>query len=442
MFDLLKILGFKLYFGFADNVAITAGSGTTVAADEVVDGTLGTVKVQYVKIMDGTLDGTSKATVNATGLKVDASGAAVPVTDNSGSLTVDNSVLSVVGGGTEATAQRVTIASDSTGVLSVDDNGGSLTVDGTVATTNAGTFVVQENGSALTALQLIDDTVATLGTTTYTEATTKGNVIGAVRRDADTTLVDTTNEIGPLQMDANGRLKVEAFSGETLPVSLTSTTITGTVAVTQSGTWDEVGINDSGNSITVDNATLSVTGGGVEASALRVTIANDSTGVVSVDDNGGSITVDGTVSITSNSSVNVSQMNGVTVSMDAGATGTGTQRVVQANGTGRTLLSSGGSASSSGNNTLVAAGTNRLKVFAFSLTTLSTTAVTCIFQSGAGGTELWRCVLQAPTGVNSGANLSVTPPAWLFATASATLLNLNLSSASTVHWSVAYYDEA
>jgi hypothetical protein len=77
--------------------------------------------------------------------------------------------------------------------------------------------------------------------------------IGAVRRDADTTLVGTTNEFGPLQMDANGRLKVEAFSGETLPVSLTSTTVTGTVAVTQSGTWDEVGINDSGNSITVDN---------------------------------------------------------------------------------------------------------------------------------------------------------------------------------------------
>lgn len=91
------------------------------------------------------------------------------------------------------------------------------------AVTNAGTFVVQENGAALTALQLLDDTVATLGTTTYTEATTKANVIGAVRRDADTSLVDTTNEIAPLQVDANGRLKVEAFSGETLPVSGTVT---------------------------------------------------------------------------------------------------------------------------------------------------------------------------------------------------------------------------
>lgn len=121
------------------------------------------------------------------------------------------------------------------------------------AVTNAGTFVVQENGAALTALQLLDDTVQVLGTDTYTETTSKGLTIGAVRRDADTTLVGTTNEFGPLQMDANGRLKVEVFSGETLPVSLTSTTITGTVAVTQSGTWDEVGINDSGNSITVDN---------------------------------------------------------------------------------------------------------------------------------------------------------------------------------------------
>lgn len=136
--------------------------------------------------------------------------------------------------------------------LPIQDGGNSITVDGAVAVTNAGTFAVQVDGAALTSLQLIDDAVQVLGTDTYTEATSKGITIGAVRRDADTTLVNTTNEFGPLQMDANGRLKVEAFSGETLPVSLTSTTVTGTVAVTQSGTWDEVGINDSGNSITVD----------------------------------------------------------------------------------------------------------------------------------------------------------------------------------------------
>ena len=37
------------------------------------------------------------------------------------------------------------------------------------------------------------------------------------------------------------------------------------------------------------------TGGGAESGALRVTLANDSTGVVSVDDGGGAVTVDGTV---------------------------------------------------------------------------------------------------------------------------------------------------
>lgn len=56
----------------ADNVDVTAGSGTTIAADEIVDGTLGTVKVQYMKLMDGALDGTGKIGGDTTnGLDVD-----------------------------------------------------------------------------------------------------------------------------------------------------------------------------------------------------------------------------------------------------------------------------------------------------------------------------------------------------------------------------------
>jgi len=79
--------------------------------------------------------------------------------------------------------------------------------------------------------------------------------------------------------------------------------ISGTVACTQSGTWNiatvttltgitnDVSIDDGGNSITIDNSTLAVVGGGTEATALRVTIANDSTGVITVD---GSVTVTAT----------------------------------------------------------------------------------------------------------------------------------------------------
>lgn len=75
----------------ADNVAVTAGAGTTIAADEVIDATLGTVKAQYVKIMDGTLDGTSKAAVGANGLAVDVKAAVI----TSGTITTVTTVSAV-----------------------------------------------------------------------------------------------------------------------------------------------------------------------------------------------------------------------------------------------------------------------------------------------------------------------------------------------------------
>jgi hypothetical protein len=79
----------------ADNVTLDPGAGgAVIAADDVTS-----VFYQKVKLDGG------------------GDGATTPI---------------VAGGGVEASALRVTVASDSTGVLSVDDNGGSLTVDGTV----------------------------------------------------------------------------------------------------------------------------------------------------------------------------------------------------------------------------------------------------------------------------------------------------------------------
>jgi hypothetical protein len=131
----------------ADNIAITAGTGTSVATDDI-----GGVQHQRVKLVLGA-DGVSDGDV--------ASGNPMPVTGTVtvGSITAgDNNIgnvdvvslpalaagtnnigdvdvltvpapLSTTGSGTEATALRVTLATDSTGVVSVDDNGGSLTVD-------------------------------------------------------------------------------------------------------------------------------------------------------------------------------------------------------------------------------------------------------------------------------------------------------------------------
>lgn len=167
---------------------------------------------------------------------------AIPVTDNSGSLTVDNPILSVVGGGTEAAAQRVTIASDSTGVLSVDDNGGSLTVDGTVSLgsgSNVIGHVITDTGS----------TTAVTGNVTVVQPT--GTNLHAVTDSGSTTAV-------------TGNVTVVQPTGTNLHAVLDTTS---TTAVTQA--------TGSNLHMVVDSGTVS-------------TITN----VVHVDDNSGSLTVD------------------------------------------------------------------------------------------------------------------------------------------------------
>jgi hypothetical protein len=85
------------------------------------------------------------------------------------------------------------------------------------------------------------------GGTEYTEGATDASITGSAILWEDTS--DTLRPVSaatPLPVgDAGGSLTVDG----TVAVS----GVGGTVAVTQSGTWDEVGINDSGNSITVDN---------------------------------------------------------------------------------------------------------------------------------------------------------------------------------------------
>lgn len=105
--------------------------------------------------------------------------------------------------------RRLHVDADITASVALDVSAATVTVDGT------GTFVVQIDGDALAALQLIDDPVAVLGTATYLEATTKGMIIGAVRNDSLAALVNTDNEIAPLQVDASGSLYVTGGGGGT-----------------------------------------------------------------------------------------------------------------------------------------------------------------------------------------------------------------------------------
>lgn len=97
-------------------------------------------------------------------------------------------------------------------------------IEGLLTTIDGRVDGLETSNSAIqTAVELIDNSIFVAGTGTYAEATSTGQLILAVRRDADTTLVNTTNEMAPLIVDANGYLKVEVFSGgQNIPVSAAS----------------------------------------------------------------------------------------------------------------------------------------------------------------------------------------------------------------------------
>lgn len=160
----------------ADNTTLNAGSGGDVIASDDIAG----VKYQRVKL-----------SVGADGSAADAAS----------------------GGGVEAGSLRVTIASDSTGVLSVDDNGGSLTVDGTVtANLAAGT----NNIGDVDVLSLVPGTGASaLGKAVDSAggATDTGVAVLALRDDALTTLTPADGDYTNLRVDSTGALHVRISGG-------------------------------------------------------------------------------------------------------------------------------------------------------------------------------------------------------------------------------------
>ena len=256
----------------ADNVAITAGTGTTIHADEYVHGTYGTGKSQVVKLALGA-PGTGVDAVAGAGV-VDTGTQRVTLASDDPAVTslaiIDNMVF---GAGTEAGALRVTFPTDGTGVVGL-------------------------TGAALTALQLIDDVIFVDDTATHATGTTKVVGIGAVATPTDTAV--SANDIGMVAMSLNRGLHVQLQTssgvdignvgiGSALPAG---TALIGKVGIDQTtpGTTDHV-TADLG---ATDNAVLdaiaaslaiidgTVFGAGTEAGALRVTLPTDGTGVVNL----------------------------------------------------------------------------------------------------------------------------------------------------------------
>jgi hypothetical protein len=335
------------------------GTVTTVSAVTAITNSLpaGTNYIGKTRLTDGTNDVTL---LNLTGSKP------VPVAIVDG----DGDQLTAFGGGTQYTEGDTSSSIVGTAILWED-------AANTLATVSAGSplpvAIISGAGSGGTAQD--DEASFTAGTTPGTPAmgayqatpgTLSDGELGIVGLTASrelkvkhTDAIGVTDNSGSLTVDAPVTTPVFVRLSDgtdplaTLPVSLASVpahhvTNAGTFAVQVDGTA-LTRLTD----IETNTDALAVVGGGTEATALRVTLANDSTGVVSVDDNGGSLTVDGTVAATQSGTWNVTNISG-TVSLPTGAATESTLSTlngkVTACNTGAVVVSSGSITANAGTN--------------------------------------------------------------------------------------------
>lgn len=274
---------------------------------------------------------------------------------NTGSLKADLSSVagtatSVSNGTTDAGTTRVTLSSDSTGQVKLAAGsaviGHVITDTGSTTAVTGNVTVVQPTG---TSLHAVLDTTSTTAVTQPTAANLNATVVGT------------------------GTFATQAT------LSAETTKVIGTV-------------NQGTSPWVTSNATTSVVGNGAAATAQRVTLANDSTGIIATvgavtaitnalpagTNTLGSVKVtDGTntaaVIATINSvKTDLSSVNGITVLTGTGATGTGAQRVTIATDT----------ATVAGSSTLPA-GTNLIGKVGIDQTTVGTTNAVSLAQIGA-----------------------------------------------------------
>lgn len=225
----------------------------------------------------------------------------------------------------------------------------------------------------------------------------------------------------------SGTISIDTAGLATSVGQTTHTTLLQEISDAVTGTLTVGSVSLTDTRVTVDN-TVPVTGTVSLSNTIVTAHLSPSTTVVTVH-----ISPSGSLATVSLSSTVV------TVSNTAGTVTNSVSTLMILN---KSLSSSSGTVTAT-QVTLVLAGSNKTKVYAFSLTTTSTTGVICAFHHGSqSGPELWRVLLQAPSGANSGANLAVSPPAHIFATQSAATLILFLSTAVRVDFSLSWFDEA
>jgi len=291
----------------ADNVVITAGTGTTVHADEYTHGTLGSGKTQLMKLVNGTLDSDVPIVVDV-GAKANAL-RVCPASD-----ITDGTYIGDIKFG-EAEPNSAAILADTTAILA--DTAAIQTavelldnaVDGNYLNVNsniAGTDVVGGAGAVAAGVQRVtlatDDpavvdlaaievllgtidadtsnitacntgaVVLASGTVTTVSTVTNLSQLGGVAISMNEGVVGTGVQRVTIATDDDSVAHLATIAGDTTSLDTKVTACNTGAVVVASGAITET-----------NSASLAVVGGGAEATALRVTLANDSTGVITVD---------------------------------------------------------------------------------------------------------------------------------------------------------------
>lgn len=306
-----------------DAVSLPLPTGAATAAAQLPDGHNVTVDNASGASAVNIQDGGNSITVDATSLPL-PTGAAT-----SANQTTGNASLATIAGAVSGTEMQVDIVSGAVA-------GTEYTEDAVVPANPQGPAMVAERDDALSTLtpaagdwtHLRTDSQGALwvnavnadGTNnigTAAGATDSGVPILAVRDDALTTLTDPDGDYVPIRVNSTGAIHVTGGGGGTeynvSDAGPTVVTMAGAVRDDTLTTLTEVDgdatllrvnstgalhVTDSaGNVATLDGNTIDLGNGAVGAGTQRVTIASDTTGVLSVDDNGGSLTVDGSVSL-------------------------------------------------------------------------------------------------------------------------------------------------
>lgn len=301
----------------ADNLNVSAGSGATIGMDEVVDGTLGTVKVGFGKIMDGTLDSTNKLVVDSTGAL------------SSNQTRINSTTVDTNSGVKSAGTQRFVIATDQPQLTN------AFKVDGSAVT--------QPVSAASLPLPALAAT-----STKQSDGTQKTQIVdgsGAVIASAQ-----AGTGVNNLSVIPSGQVFAFSTANSTTAQLAASATFTGTVeSVVSQQSFSVLVFSDQPGTLTINqytdaaglklNQTLTFTNtagvglarsGALNGNYIKITYQNtggSTTTTLQIDTAFGTIP---SATQLNNSPSAINEINGTTVDSNSGNKSAGTMRMVLA----------------------------------------------------------------------------------------------------------------